>query len=475
MTEYSSNFYNEPNPALIEKFEDMLKLRNSYFFDVEEIEILADHYLEKGIYHKARKAVNHGLQLFPQSSCLLLKQAQTLLLGKKPKKAMEILDYLEASEPQNTEMLLFKAVVHRNLSDFEGTKSCLLKALNTSSENKEDIYLDLAFEQEMVEDYKGAIESLKQSLAINPDHEPSLFEIGYCFDMADELEKGITYFHKYLDNSPYSFVGWYNLALCYEKLSFFEKAIEAVEYCLAIKDDFVNAHILRANMYTSCDNDVKAIEAYNDALEHDSTNPMVYAAVGECFERLELWTLAHENYSYALNLDPNYADALMGMGAIKEHEENYIESAKLYKEALNQDELNIDNWHIYAELLVKTERLEEAEAAYVKIIETFLDDEEAWIALADIHAKAHGHLSAVETLEKATTQLSLSQDIPWHLAKHLIKAGKLEHGFEILGNALAENAKGCKYFLNIFPESVLFPNIAALIELYTQAQSKDEF
>jgi len=475
MTGYSSNFYNESNPRLIEKFEEMLKSRKAYFFDVEEIEFLADYFIERGVYHKARKAVNHGLSLFPKSSALLLKQAQTLLLGKKPAKALEILDYLEAAEPTNTEMLLFKAVVHRNLSDFEGTKSCLLKALDITSENKEDIYLDLAFEQEMVEDYEGAIHSLKQSLDINPEHEPSLFELGYCYDMAQMLEDGVDYFQAYLDDYPYSFVGWYNLALCYEKLALFEKSIEAVSYCLVIKDDFVNAHILHANMLTSCDRDAEAIEAYTEALEHDSKNPMVFAAIGECYERMEIWSMAEANYLHALSIDAKYVDALMGLGAVKDFENNFSESLTLYKEALKYDNMNMDNWHIYAEMLIKAEKFADAEDVYEKMVGLFEDDEESWIALADLQAQSSGHSLAIETLNNAAALIAGAQDIKWQLAKHLIRAGEIESGSQILADALVENSKGCKYFLNIFPESIQIANIAALLEIYTQAESKDEF
>lgn len=475
MTEYSGNLYSESNPRLIERFEEMLKLRNSYFFDVEEIEILVDHYIERGIHHKARKAVQHGLTLFPQSSALLLKQAHTLLLGKKPNKALEILDYLEAAEPMNTEMLLFKAVVHRNLSDYEGTKSCLLKALDATSENKEDIYLDLAFEQEMVEDYAGAIVSLKQSLEINPEHEPSLFELGYCYDMAQDLENGVDFFQSYVDNLPYSFVGWYNLALCYEKLGLFEKSIESVGYCLAIKDDFVNAHILHANMLTSCDMDKLAIDAYKDSLVYDPKNPMVYAAIGECYERLESWSLAESNYLKALSIDPKYVDALMGLGAVKDFENNYSEALSLYREALSCDEMNMDNWHIYAEMLVTSDNLQDAQDAYEKMTELFESDEESWIALADVQALNNGHLIAVETLEIASANTHGFEDVNWQKVKHLIKAGRIESGSEALADALAINSKGCKYFLSIFPESIQIPNIAALLELYTQAPSEDEF
>src|SRR5690606_40726904 len=103
MTEYSSNFYSESNPRLIEKFEEMLKSRNSYFFDVEDIEFLVDYYIERGVHHKARKAAMHGLSLYPQSSALLLKHAHTLLMCIKPVLAMELLNYMVAAESLNSD------------------------------------------------------------------------------------------------------------------------------------------------------------------------------------------------------------------------------------------------------------------------------------------------------------------------------------------------------------------------------------
>lgn len=474
MTEYSSNFYSDSNPELIEKFEEMLRLQKSYFFDVEEIEILADYYLDRGSYHKAKKAVAHGLSLFPKTSALLLKQAHTLVLGKKPVKALEILNYLEAAEPTNTEMLLFKAVVHRNLSDFEGTKSCLMKALETASENQEDIYLDLAFEQEMVEDYEGAIESLKKSLEINPEHEPSLFELGYCFDMIDSVEEGIEFFNNYIDEYPYSFVAWYNLSLGYEKLGLTEKAIEAIEFCLAIKDDFLNAQLLYGNMLAECDRNMEAIEAYTEALKFDPSSPVIYAAIGECYERTEMWQDAEYNYRKALDINPDSIDALMGMGSVREFEQKYNESINLYKRALALDELNQDNWHIYAELLVKLERYTEAEEAYKKLLSFFSDDEDAWIALAEVEAKLHDSITAFETLQKVALQFPSSMDIKWYKIKHLILSGNIETACQELSDALSIEPSEGKNFINIFPESILIPNIADLLDLYTQPQRKDE-
>ncbi|MFN2430125.1 MAG: tetratricopeptide repeat protein [Cryomorphaceae bacterium] len=474
MTGYSSEFHPESESGLVEKFEDMLQTRTSRFFDVEEIEELADYYLEKGNHAKARKVVKHGLGIHPGSPAIMLRKAQAMLMIKEPKRALEILNYLEAAQPMNTEVLLFKAMVHRNLSDHEGTKSCLIKAIDTTPDHKEEIFLDLAFEQEMVEDYDGAIESLIQSLEINPNHEASLFELGYCFDMAQELETGVEFFQKYLEENPYSFVGWYNLALCFEKLSLFEKAIESVDFCIAIKDDFTNAYTLKGNLYTSLDQDVLAISAYAESIPFDEENPVVYVSIGECCERLGRVSEAYVNYKKALELDPNYVDALMGMGALKELEQDFTSSIAFYKEALSHDDTNLDNWHIMAELLIKIGKIDDAEQAYAFMSRTFIHDEESWAALAEIKSSRRQYAEAVEVIEEALSLVSGTNDLQWHLAKHLVKMGKSSRALDVLAEALSKDPSGSKFFLSIFPDAAQIANIAALIDIYAQAPSKDE-
>jgi tetratricopeptide (TPR) repeat protein len=452
----------------------MLSKGHSYFFDVEDIESIADYYLERGNHGKAGKAIEHGLGIHPHASALMLKKAHTLLVLKQPRKALKILDFLEATEPTNTEMLLFKAVVHRNLSDHEGTKACLMKALKATPDNQEEIFLDLAFEQEMADDFEGAIQSLKQSLEINPDHEASLFELGYCFDMADNLENGIDYFNKFLDENPYNFVGWYNLSLCYEKLGLWEMGIQSVDYCIAIKDDFTNAYILRGNLYTNLEQDDLAINSYSESLLHDEKNPMVYTAIGECYERLSDMGQAEANYLSALDIDAHYIDALMGMGAVKEADSSFTEAIAWYKQAIVLDELNLDNWHIYAEALTESGDTAEAEKVYKQMIENFGDDEESWMSLADVQATKSGHLVAVETILRAISRIPQSTDLVWHHCKHLLSAGKMRQAEELLSIALSENPEGSQYFLNIFPQAMQFPNIAALIEIYFQSPSNNE-
>ena len=48
----------------------------------------------------------------------------------------------------------------------------------------------------------------------------------------------ITFFTSYIENNPYSYYAWFNLGLSYGRMSLFEKAIDAYDYAIAIKENF---------------------------------------------------------------------------------------------------------------------------------------------------------------------------------------------------------------------------------------------
>jgi len=474
MTEYSHNLYPKYDSSLIDKFELMLKSRDAYFFDVEELEAIIDYYLDKTNYKKATMAVRHGLSIFPNATALLLRKAQICSATNQSKKALEILQYLEAAEPANTEMLLLKAVVHRKLDDYAGTKSCLLRALEVSPENRDQIFMDLAYEQQIASDYKGAIESIKESLNINPFYEAGLFEISYCYEMADEIENGIDFFEEYLEQHPYNYVGWYNLALCYDKVGLFEKSIDAIDFSIAIKEDFISGYILKGNVLTEMDMDVPAISAYEDSLKFDSENPMIYTAIGECQERLERWSHAELNYKKALAIDPEFIEALMGLGAINEHKGDLVNAITFYEEAVKKDDFHLDNRHILVEAYLKAQQFEKAKEHLEEMIKIFPDDADSWLSLAEI-TSFENNIFSLELIDRAIEKMPHETDLKWNKIKHLVRCGREQQAIDLYLHTSTVHPEGVKYFLTIFPEVLQFPNIASLIEIEDKAQQENEF
>lgn len=474
MKKSSKNFFSDPAGNAVGKFERMLKQKASIYFDIEEVEEITDHYLDRFNERLATRAIEHGLGLFPNNTALLMKKAQVLVMKQEPGKALKILDYLTAIEPSNTDLLLFKAVVHRNAGDHEASKDCLLAALETTTENHEEIYLDLAYEQEMARDYEGAIASLKQSLRINPDFEPTLFEIGFCYEMNNDVEGAVDFFGNYLDEHPYNHIAWYNLALSFDKLGLQEKALEAVEYALAITEDFTGGHIFRAQLFLVLKEEAKAIEAFREGLIHDPENPQLYTALGECYESLRQYEEAEHNYRRALHYDTEFIDAIMGLGAIREAAGQLRKAAHFYREAFNKDIFNVDNQHIYAETLVKLGDFEEAELQYRDLLSQDNHDEDAWIGVIEVYEGRGQNDQALRTAEEALTLLVSTTDLKWHYIKLLLRTGHAAHAETLFHDAATADPEGIKYFVSIFRDVLHFPNIAALIEYYTQAQSTNE-
>lgn len=468
MIDYSGNFQNDHDTGLISRYEEMIRTRDAYYFDVEELENIADFYLEKGNFRKATKVVEYGLDMFPQSTCLLLKKANVLIISGKASESLETLNFLEQAEPANTDVLLLKAAAFRTLEDHDATKECIQKAISYTSENKEELFLDLAFEQEMMEDFDGAIDSIIQSLHINPNHETSLYELAYCYDMSNKLEEGVAFLQRFLDDHPYNHSAWFNLAGCYEKLGQFENAITALEYALVIREDLAMAYVLKGNCYLAMEMQPKALEAFLEAVIYDQSNPHLFCSIGECYENMDDMGNALANYERALAIDETNCDALMGIGVVKENEGKILEAINFYQEAIKADDTNLDNWLIYTDALVEAGRISEALDAYEIIVAHFEEAEAGWIAYADLLAEQVSLEKAVEILGKAMLNLDHCATLSYKMTELLLHMGMPGEAEFFLTKGLELDYEGHKTLLSQFPGAIQFTNIARLIELYKE-------
>ena len=62
--------------ALAKAFEAMMQAGESRFFDHDDLELLIEHYLEKGSLRKAQQVHHHASSLYPESLGLQLREAQ---------------------------------------------------------------------------------------------------------------------------------------------------------------------------------------------------------------------------------------------------------------------------------------------------------------------------------------------------------------------------------------------------------------
>ena len=101
----------ERNTESLERFENMLANDDQYYFDVDDLEELVEHYMVVFDLDKAWKVLELASQQHPHNKDFELKRADILALKGDDENALKSIALLESIDPTNVEMLIMKGVV----------------------------------------------------------------------------------------------------------------------------------------------------------------------------------------------------------------------------------------------------------------------------------------------------------------------------------------------------------------------------
>ena len=76
--EFEFGFNNDAQQS-VERYEEMIRNQDQYFFDAQAFEYIIDNYIEKNDPVKAIQVVEFALNQHPYAAIFLIKQAQLLL------------------------------------------------------------------------------------------------------------------------------------------------------------------------------------------------------------------------------------------------------------------------------------------------------------------------------------------------------------------------------------------------------------
>jgi len=453
---------------LSNRFERMLEMDDNYFFDVEEFEDLIDYYLNQSEIKKAKQVIDFSLIQHPTSCSLKLKQAQFYTETHQPNKALEILNIAENLEPFNSEISLTKANIYSQIRQHNKAIENYFKAVKLidDSNEKANIYLNIAFEYENLSQFDKALNILKGLLNDNPENETVLYEIAFCYNLKNDTENGISFFTKFIDDYPFSYIAWFNLGIAYNKAELYEKAEEAYDYAIAIKDDFSAAYFNKANSLALQEKYKEAIAIFKETFNYEDPDATTYYYIGECYEKLEDNINAEKNYLKAIKLDAFCADAFAGLAVVSEYQGKDQVALESIKKALDLEINNSEYWYIYGDILAKIENIEEAIVAYYKVLELDKDNEEVWLDLAEAVKKNESIEKAILFLYEGMEKQSTNYSIYIRLSALLLEIGKADDAVEYLNIALSQNKELAQELTEYYPNAILFPAIVETLENY---------
>ena len=100
--------HEEEIKQVVQRFENMKRNNENYFFDVIEFETIIDFYLESNNSARAFEAASLATNQHPNSVSIQLRKARVMLDRGRAVEALRILKKLEDIEPGNHEIFIVK-------------------------------------------------------------------------------------------------------------------------------------------------------------------------------------------------------------------------------------------------------------------------------------------------------------------------------------------------------------------------------
>jgi len=450
----------------VQCYEAMEATRDQLFFDVEELEMIIDHYLERNETRRAERVLLFAKQLHPASIDIAFCEAVVMMALGRLSKAMELLDAIEKVEPYNEEVQLHKAGIFSQQRNHRRSVEHYKRALELAEEGLDEIHLDLAFEYENLEEYDDAIACLKNALELNPENEAVLYELAYCYDLAGADEACITFFRNFTNEQPYSSVSWYNLGNVFAKLERYEESNQALDLAIAIDERFSSAYFSKARNLLIGSKFEEAVACYEETLVFDGPQAITYSFIGECYEKMDRYEQALINYDQSIALDPEWVDAWIGRGVVMDMQDRIPEAASSLLHAVRISPENPDALYYYASVLVRAKQHKEALATYEKLNAMEPQNLDGWLDHADLLLDLKGAEAALTKFHEGAQVHKFNARFKYRMVSYLLRAGREQQALLELEEALMADHAAHVQLLEHWPEAAKIPQVIHLLELY---------
>lgn len=320
---------------LINKFENYVFKGEHAFFDSQDIIDLIEHYNGWMDKEMTAKAIEIGLEFFPNSPEILLKKAEILAQQSYTLDALKILNEIEPQMTHSYQYYLTKGDIYSQMGLSEQAINEYKKILSFNDFNKELIYNIIGSEYLMQNQFEEAIYYLKKSADINSINNPALYKIYFCYNELNKLEECIEYFQKVIDESPFNSDAWLYTAFCYYDLKDFQNALDTIEYALAINEGDLLIILKKSDILKELGRHQEAIDLLKETLKKDLNNNYLMNVLAESYNEMEEYEHAIHYFRKVLNNNPQDTRAWLGIAEsyLNLHQDN--EAIASIQQAIN--------------------------------------------------------------------------------------------------------------------------------------------
>ena len=385
---------------LVEKYEQNLADDKVIYFDAADFSLIFDHYIDHLYLDDAEEVIELALSIHPTNDELKMQNAKAMIYTGRQEQAEEYMKTLH--DDGSTEFLLLKI---ENLLRLYKTKEATeliddkIEELTDDLE-KADFIAQVGFLSLDVDDYFEGIEYLEYALEIDAEFNLHVYvELIDAHEMTGSYEMAIYYNNRLLDLIPYSFDNWVNLGKLYALNRQYDKAVDAYDMALTIKEG--NSQVLKMKALTLYlnDNAEEAVRIFNSCIKSNPDDESLYDSLIEGYEYLERYDKVEEVIS---EKERRFgSEGIVIRRAMLALLMNNVELAREFMELVPEEEQQtIDYFMLEGELMFEEKRYRESEAAYIKAALHSPRNEEVIDRLANVSVAQEKYEQAASYLEE---------------------------------------------------------------------------
>ena len=445
------------------RFEQMLTLDTEYYFDVDDLEDLVEHFMIMAEFDKADRAIELAKHQHPGYASFDKKQAELLTLSGQFDRALKLLSKLENLDPDNPEIQVSMGTALSRKGNHTEALKYLLSALKKTSDPTE-VRMMIAFEYLSLSQADKGLDQLKIALEENPMRSALVNETAFFFDRMEAPDEAIKFFTEHTDKHPYCISAWFNLGMFQMRINQYEDAIVSLGFCNAIDPaDHLTAEHL-ANSYLQLDNIEKAKEYFMEAIELEPEYEDSLLGLSECYELEEDFKNCEKTCRKVLELDPENSDAWYRLGSVKFRQEKFVESVDLLKRSIECDADMPSAWALLGENLMILEQIDEALAAYDKAVEIDPQDFQVWLTKAISTFHRLNEEEGIAVMMEGIKHLPDSAELNFGMSALMLISGREQEGLTYLQRGLDLDREKHILLFQVFPEAAYNPQVVDLID-----------
>jgi len=448
---------------LINRFDKMLDGSQYVYFDSEEIEKIIDYYTENINKTKLREAFSLFEKLYPFSSQLKIKKAQTLLYFDKAADALKVIEELPTTK--NEEYLYTLASIYSKL-DKPKEAILIFEDLLLINKDNEDIISCLANEYQKIDNFSKSAEMLERLLLLNNYNEINWYSYIITCEISKNSKRSLSFIKKHIESKPYDYEAWFYLGIVYQRMDNHLDAIEAFDYSICIKEDYIRAYTNKAESLSELGYYQKAIDCCKETFQYEEADAILYFDIGELYEKLDNLNKAKSYFYKCIRKDDFFAEAWYTLALILDLQGEHLEASYHIKKAVEISSSNVDYLFTYAQVHEKIGFVKEAEVAYRKVLELDELDSESWLNYSHLLYKNESKTEAIEVLKKGVKLNPKNAELTYRLSAYLFQNGSENQALTIFEEALSIDYDLHEEFFQHFPSIKNNKNLLHLLTEY---------